>query len=100
MPKPGQAAEAKPVGATTPRWSRITVRNVTATGVTKNAGVILGLPEAPATGLTLENLRIEAAAGLRLGYAKDVVLRRVTVTAADGKPWILEPTIEGLQRVD
>ena len=62
--------------------------------------VAIGLPEAPATGLTLENLRIEAAAGLRLGYAKDVVLRRVTVTAADGKPWILEPTIEGLQRVD
>jgi polygalacturonase len=98
MPKPGQHAELQLLGATTPVWRDIIVRNVTATACTKSAGVILGLPEAPVTGLTLENVRIEAPEGLRLGYAKEVTLRGLSVTAAQGAPLLVEDTVVGLKK--
>jgi polygalacturonase len=99
-PKPGEKVEAKEVGATTPKWTNITVRNVTATGCTKNAGQILGLPESPATGIVLENVKIEAPAGLRIAYAKDVTLKNVQVTAKSGEAFLIEDTVEGLKRID
>jgi polygalacturonase len=98
LPKPGQHAEPKPVGDTTPKWTKITIRNVTATGCTKSAGLIIGLPESLATAITLENVKIDAPAGLRIGYAKDVTLKNVQVTAASGEAFFVEDTVTGLRR--
>ena len=98
LPKPGQHVEPKPVGDTTPKWTKITIRNVTATGCTKSAGLIIGLPESLATAITLENVKIDAPAGLRIGYAKDVTLKNVQVTAASGEAFLVEDTVTGLRR--
>jgi polygalacturonase len=100
MPAPGEHDRAQAVTATTPHWRNIAVRNLTATGCTKDAGLILGLPEMPAENITLENVTIEAPAGLRLGYAKDVALRHVQITAAKGEPVITDDTVENLTRSD
>lgn len=100
IPKPGTRVAPQPLGATTPRWTKITVRNVVATAGSKSAGMILGLPESPATDITLENVRIEAPVGLRIGYARNVTLRGVTVTAAQGNPLLVDDTVENLRRLD
>lgn len=96
IPKPGQHVEPQPVGPNTPKWTKITVRNVTAAGCTKSAGLIMGLPESPATDIVLENVRIEAPVGLRIGYAKNVTLKDVTVKADKGEPFLVEDTVNGL----
>ena len=100
LPKPGQHDETKPVTSDTPRWRNITIRNLTATAGTRNAGLIIGLPEMPAGPLLLENITIEAPAGLRIGYAKDLTLRGVKITAQTGEPLLLEDTVENLKRAD
>ena len=100
IPKPGQHVEAQPVGPNTPKWSKITIRNLTAVGCTKSAGMIMGLPESPASDITLENVKIEAPVGLRIGYAQDVVLKKVAVTATGGDALLVEDTVTGLTRTD
>ena len=48
--------------ATTPFWQNITISNVTATAIGGNiAGIILGLPEALASNITLCNVNLSAA---------------------------------------
>ena len=47
-----------PVDATTPEISGITLRRVTATGVAQAAAAVLGLPEAPARGIAIEDMRV------------------------------------------
>lgn len=100
IPKPGVHVPPQPVGPTTPKWSGITVRNLTATNGTKSAGMILGLPESAATNITLENVHIEAPFGLRIGYAKNVTLKNVKVKAAKGDAVIVEDTVAGMKRSD
>ena len=52
----------QPVIATTPIWQNITISNVTATTIGGNiAGIILGLPEAPASNITLCKVNLAAA---------------------------------------
>lgn len=53
-----QSRQAAPVSDTTPHIRNISLRDVTATGVTLAAAAVLGLPEAPVTGITLENCRV------------------------------------------
>lgn len=98
LPPVGGHVEAKPVGRTTPKWTKITIRNIQATGCTRSAGIIIGLPESLATDITLENVQIEAPVGLRIGYAKNVTLKNVVVTPREGEPLIVEDTVENLQR--
>lgn len=76
--------QGRPVTATTPHWRNLTVRNITATQCRVNAGLIAGLPEAPVQGITLDNVRIEAPAGLRILNADGVTLRYVAIRAANG----------------
>jgi len=96
LPKPGRHDAAQPVAADTPIWRHIIIRNLTATGGTKDAGLIIGLPEMPARDLALENVSIEAPRGLRLAYADGVALRHVSVAAGDGPPLLVEDTVQGL----
>jgi polygalacturonase len=103
LPKPpelGKHAATAPVTRKTPIWRRITVRNITSTGTSDSAGLILGLPEMPVSELLLENISIVATNGLCIGYAKNVTLRQVRVTPAKGAPLVIEDTVESLRQSD
>jgi polygalacturonase len=103
LPKPpelGKHVTAAPVTTNTPIWRRLTVRNLTATGTTGSAGMILGLPEMPVTELLLENISVEGGTGLRIGYARNVTLRHVRLRPSKGPPFLIEDTVEGLQQLE
>jgi polygalacturonase len=87
-PKPGEEVAPAPVTPTTPTLRDIVIRNVTITEAAE-AGRVLGLPEQPIERVTLENVRIESATGLRLAYVKGVTLKNVKIVAASG-PALLE----------
>jgi hypothetical protein len=99
-PEPGKHAVAAPITSNTPIWRRLTVRNLAATGTSGSAGMILGLPEMPVSELLLENISVEAGTGLRIGYARNVTLRHVRVTASKGPPLLIEDTVEALEQSD
>jgi polygalacturonase len=88
--------DPQPVTATTLHWRNITVRNVTATCIWE-AGLILGLPEMPVEKLVLDHVKIEAPEGLHIGYAKDILLRNVTIKARNGSSLLVSDTVEGLK---
>jgi len=88
----------EPVTQTTPRWRNITVRNLTATGCRKSAGLIAGLPEMPAQAITLENISIEANKGLRIINTRGIALRNVTIIAAKGPDIIADDSVQELVR--
>jgi polygalacturonase len=90
--------KAEPVNATTPHWRNITVRNLTATGGQKSAGLIAGLPEMPAENITLEHVSIEAPAGLRIAQTRGITLRDVHITATAGADVIADKSVELLTR--
>ncbi len=80
---PAGEVAAAPITRLTPHFHDITIENVTATG-SKSAGAIVGLPEAPVTGVTLRHVHLSADRGLTIGYA-DVSAQDFTVTAAEGE---------------
>ena len=98
LPKPGMHDEPKPVAADTPIWHHIVIKNIVATGGTKDAGLIMGLPEMPAKDIELENISISAKSGLRIGYADGVSLRNVKVSADQGPPFSVEDTALNVTR--
>jgi polygalacturonase len=98
LPKPGGHDAAEAVNAKTPIWRNIVVRNVVARAGTKDAGLIIGLPEMPVRGIVLENVSIEAPKGLRVAYADGVTLKNVTISPAEGPPVDVEDTVENLVR--
>ena len=79
---PADDMTAAPVTRLTPHFHNITITNLTATA-TRSAGAIVGLPEAPITGVTLTNVSIEAPQGLAIGYAS-VLMEHVDVLATAG----------------
>ena len=84
----------------TPEWRNIIVRNVTATACRVRAGLIAGLPEAPAEDITLENVSIEAPLGLHIADTNGITLDRVRVTASSGPGVITDGSVQGLARQD
>lgn len=98
LPKTGVHDEVKPVAADTPIWHNILIRNIVASSGTKDAGLIMGLPEMPAKGIVLENLSIGARSGLRVGYADGVALRNVKIAPDSGPALIVEDTVSNLTR--
>jgi polygalacturonase len=96
LPKPFEHDTAQPVAADTPIWRNITIRNIAATAGTRDAGLIIGLPEMPARAISLENVSIQAPKGLRIAYADGVSLRNVSVSPAAGAALIVEDTVTGL----
>ena len=77
----GEVASA-PITRLTPHFHDITIENLTATGST-SAGAIFGLPEAPVTGVVLNNVHISAIHGLTISYAQ-VQGTKVQVEASQG----------------
>ena len=98
LPKPGKHDVAHPAGPGTPEWRNIHIRNLVAEGGTKDGGLIMGLPEQPAHEISLENIRISAPVGLRIGYARNVSLVDVRVDARSGPALVVEDTVDGLYK--
>lgn len=79
---PPDSESPQPITRLTPHFHDITLENVTAIG-SASAGAIVGLPEAPVTGVVLRNVKIGAQHGMTIGYA-EVTETGVEVTPADG----------------
>ena len=96
-PKVPLKDEAKPVTETTPRYSGIVIRNLTATS-TKDAGIIAGLPESPIEGVTLENVSIEAAkTGLEIQNARGVKVKDTEIKPKKGEAYIVrDAQVDGI----
>lgn len=95
-PKIPDVIEAEPVGRLTPRFSDITIENLTATGA-KQAALIVGLPESPVTGLKLANVHIKADKGAVIKYAH-MDTRNFTVKAAQGHAYMTGPDVADLSQ--
>jgi polygalacturonase len=80
---PPDSETAQPVTRLTPHFHDIVLENVTATG-SAMAGAIVGLPEAPISGVVLRNVKISAKTGLTIAYA-EVSGKNVTVQAETGE---------------
>ena len=65
---PPESEAPQPVTRLTPHFHDIVLENVTATG-SEVAAVIVGLPEAPVTGVVLRNVKLSGQAGMTVGYA-------------------------------
>jgi len=98
LPFPKQVDAPAPVADTTPFWRNIRFRNVTAVDCTKDAGLIIGLPEMPAQDITLENVSITAPAGLRVRNARNVNLVNTRIIAAKGEPLLIESDVDNLRQ--
>lgn len=86
VPADGDPAQA--VTSTTPNYHGITISGITATGAA-TAGQIIGVPERPVTGITLNSVNISAKTGLTVRNAA-VRTNSTTVKAASGPAYILQ----------
>ena len=69
----------------TPVYRNITFRNITATAAKgRRAGLIWGLPEAPASNILLQNVAITADLPFGIYSAENVRLENCTITTPDG----------------
>jgi polygalacturonase len=88
--------KAEPVTETTPFFRNITISNLTATS-TKNAGLIVGLPEALVTNVVMQNVKITAKTGLTIANARGIQLKNVKIEPTQGDPFILfNSEVQGL----
>jgi polygalacturonase len=84
---PEGPVDAAPVGRLTPHFHDIHIENVKSVN-SDWAGVIVGLPEAPVTDISLKNVDIQAKKGFQIGYAT-VEIDQSQITATDGKAMTL-----------
>jgi len=97
-PKIPKEDPAQPMTPQTPAFRQIRIKNLSAT-CSRQAGIIVGLPESPVTDVVLENVNISAATGLTIRNAKGVRLQNTQVSAREGEPFILEEAqVEGLPK--
>lgn len=101
--------EPQIVDERTPYLGSFTFRNMTATDIEWAAGIFWGLPEQPIGRVHIENVTFAmkedakpgiaamtlnppeyCKAGLQFSCVKEVVLDNVTVTGADGEPYVLK----------
>ena len=82
-PKDPSTEQKQAITGTTPLNQYIIIRDVTATNCA-NAGTIRGLPEAPITDVTLSNVHITAAAGMKIYHATNIKFIDSTIKAATG----------------
>lgn len=85
---PADGDPAQPVTSTTPDYYGISITKVTATGASA-AGEIVGVPELPITGLTLNTVSISAKTGVIVRNAT-ITNTAVTITPSSGSAWILQ----------
>jgi polygalacturonase len=80
----------------TPFFHDITIENVTATG-SRQAAVIVGLPESPIRRLTLTNVHLEGKTGAVVQYA-DITAKNFTVKAESGPNMQIGAGVQGLKQ--
>ncbi|HTY88370.1 MAG TPA: glycoside hydrolase family 28 protein [Candidatus Acidoferrum sp.] len=89
---------AQPVTDTTPSIRNIRISNLTATS-TRNAGLIVGLPESEVSEVWFDNVHITAQTGLTIANAKGIKLKNTDVAVKSGPPFFLDKAqVEGLTR--
>ncbi len=81
----GKTRSTKPITPTTPYLSDVHISNVTVKN-SKNAGRIVGLPEAPARDIILTNVSIEAKTGMTVADVKGGIFENVTIKVTSGIP--------------
>jgi polygalacturonase len=86
---PAEGVAPAPLTRLTPHFHDITFTNITATA-TRSAGAIVGLPEAPVTGLTLRNVSIQSPEGMTIGYA-NILAEHLEIHATSGPALIKLP---------
>ncbi|MET7697587.1 pectinesterase family protein [Streptomyces sp. NPDC005485] len=86
VPADGDAAQA--VTSSTPNYHDITISGITATGATE-AGQIIGVPERPVTGITLNSVTISARTGLTVRNAT-VRTNSTTIKPASGSAYLVQ----------
>ncbi len=79
----------QPITSTTPYYHNITVNNLVATG-SSTAGTIVGVPEEPFTGITLNAVKITAKKGIEVRNATVTVKGGTTITVSSGSSYIIE----------
>jgi polygalacturonase len=84
----GGPDKAQPVTADTPHWSDIEISRVSATCIWE-AGLIQGLPEAPADTITLDQVSIKAPVGLHVNYAHHVSTHNIDIEVKHGPSLVL-----------
>ena len=98
IPMPGTDAAAV-LSFTTPSFHDITISNVTAIG-SRNAGVLIGVPESPIHDITLENVNIQAQNGLTVRNATGIhfVSSSIAVTGTTAVPLVMQENavVDGL----
>jgi hypothetical protein len=89
----GRNRQEMPVTPTTPFLKNVKFDNTKITNTPENgsnAGQILGLPEAPATDVSLTNVSIEADTGFTIQDTKNCVFDNVSIKVQKG-PAIIDP---------
>jgi polygalacturonase len=88
---------ARPITETMPIFRDITISKLTATS-TREAGLIVGLPESPVSNVVLENVHIAAETGLTIRNARGVRFKRPAISVKTGPLFSAEHAdIEGLE---
>lgn len=85
-----------PVTRLTPHMHNITIENVKATGIA-TAMDIEGLPEAPITMLTLQNIHIESDTGAKVFYA-EMRTHDLSIHSHSGPPMVAGTGVKDLQK--
>ena len=88
---------AQPMTETTPIFRNIKISNVTAT-VTRDAGLIVGLPESVVSNVVLDNVHITAETGMVIRNAKGIQFKNSTISVKAGPRFSAENAeVEGLE---
>jgi polygalacturonase len=92
---------AQPLMGTTPAYTDIQIKNVTATGAS-SAGVLIGLPESPISNVTFQNVSIAATSGLKVRNAHDVHFIQSSISVTKDPPLVLQENaiVDGLSLSD
>jgi len=70
----------------TPVFKNIRFENIVATVQNgKRAGLIWGLPEAPASDIVLQNVKINASGSFGIFFAKNIQLNNCSIVSQEGK---------------
>ncbi len=80
---------AQSITASTPYYHNITINTLTATGASA-AGYIVGVPEKPFTGITLNGVKITAKTGLEVRNAAVTVTGGTAMTVSSGSAYIIQ----------
>jgi polygalacturonase len=83
----GKNRTMQAVTPTTPHLSDVRISDVQITN-SKNAGRILGLPEAPVTNITLSNITIHSTSGMTVSDVKGCIFDHVFIKTDKGEPII------------